>query len=227
MPEEKKDVYERQTAAHQENIPLLPETLMADIIESVKNCAEDFTDVTKNNLTDTQRRRKVGAGTGNYGFIDKVSDLAEENAQFVQFFKLADLKNCLRNVETCLNLAALLIGFYQAVTNTMMVYSDDAYSMALIFYNNVKEMQRRGDPMAVSLYRILKTYFKKTKSVSAEPTEKEQQKHVNALIHGKKDGTFSIENISPKTTAGVHKVVDNTRTGKAEFKESEERSVRE
>jgi hypothetical protein len=37
MTEEKKDVYERQTTAHQQNIPLLPENLMADIIESVKN----------------------------------------------------------------------------------------------------------------------------------------------------------------------------------------------
>jgi hypothetical protein len=61
--------------------------------------------------------------------------------------------------------------------------------------------------------------------VSAEPTKKEQDMHVHALIHGTKDGVFSIENISPKTTAGVHRDVDDTRTGRAEFKESEEGSV--
>jgi hypothetical protein len=45
--------------------------------------------------------------------------------------------------------------------------------MALLFYNNVKAMARRGDPMAKALAATLKTYFKKSKPSSSEPTNKE------------------------------------------------------
>jgi hypothetical protein len=45
--------------------------------------------------------------------------------------------------------------------------------MALLFYNNVKAMAKRGDPMAKSLSDTLKTYFKRAKPSSSEPTEKE------------------------------------------------------
>jgi hypothetical protein len=137
------------------------------------------------------------------------------------------VKNCIRNVETCRNLASLLIGFYRAVTNTMMVYSDDAYSMARIFYANVREMSRRGDPMAKALETELKTYFKTSRKVSNKQNEKELERHAHALIHGTKDGVLKIENISPKVTGGVHRVVDETFKGKAGFKETDEGGVKE
>jgi hypothetical protein len=212
---------------HQHSIPLLPENALADIMESVKNSYKDFIDLADANMTDAQRKRKVGAGNKNYGFIDKASDLAEANGEYVQFFKLSDLKNCIRNVETCRNLAELLIGFWHAATNTMLVYSDDAYSMALLFYNNVKAMSRRGDPMARALAATLKTYFKKSKPAAAEPTNKELLRDAKAIAQGKKDGKIERENVKPHMTGGVHKVVDDVHKGKASFKESEEGSVRE
>jgi hypothetical protein len=70
----------------------------------------------------------------------------------------------------------------------MLVYSDDAYSMALLFYNNVKAMARRGDPMARALTATLKTYFKKSKPSAAEPTNKELLRDAKAIAQGKKDG---------------------------------------
>jgi hypothetical protein len=65
------------------------------------------------------------------------------------------------------------MGFWHAATNTQLIYSDDAYSMALLFYNNVKAMARRGDPMARELSATLKTYFKRKRSDKDEPTQKE------------------------------------------------------
>jgi hypothetical protein len=99
--------------------------------------------------------------------------------------------------------------------------------MALIFYNNVKEMSKRGDPMAKELYRELKTYFKKKKSDTAEPTEKELLKDVKALERGTKDGKIVIENVKPHITGGVHKVVDDVHKGSSVFKETDEGVVRE
>jgi hypothetical protein len=137
---------------------------------------EDFKDISNNTLTPLQRKRKIGAGIRNYGFIDKVSDLAAANPNYAQFFKITDLKNCIRNIEDCREIIILLQAFMRMVSNTMIVYSDDAFSMALIYYN--------------------------------------------ALIHGKKDGKIVVENISPKTTAGVRKVVDDTRRSKAAVRET-------
>ncbi|MDR0454518.1 MAG: hypothetical protein LBH05_06890, partial [Deferribacteraceae bacterium] len=76
------------------------------------------------------------------------------------------------------------MAFWRAATNTMLIYSDDAYSMALLFYNNVKAMAKRGDPTAQELARELKTYFKKKKSDAAEPTGKELLRDVKALERG-------------------------------------------
>jgi hypothetical protein len=87
MPE---DIKEKTT--NKKSIAVLPENLMADIMESVQNCKTDFVDVADANLTQKERKRKVGAGNKNYGFIDKASDLAEANGEYVQFFKLSDPK---------------------------------------------------------------------------------------------------------------------------------------
>jgi hypothetical protein len=127
----------------------------------------------------------------------------------------------------CRDLADLLMGFWRAVTNTQLIYSDDAYSMALLFYNNVKSMAKRGDPMARALADTMKTYFKKKKSDSEEPTQKEILRDVKALEHGKKDGKIVIENIKPHMTGGVHKVVDDIRTGHTAIKESGEADIKE
>jgi hypothetical protein len=88
-------------------------------------------------------------------------------------------------------------------------------------------MAKRGDPMARALAETLKTYFKKKKSDSEEPTQKGLLRDIKALEHGKKDGKIIIENISPHMTGGVHKVVDETFKGKAAFRETDEGEIKE
>jgi hypothetical protein len=101
------------SAINHHSIPLLPANTMEDIIGGTKSNYDDYIDIADSVLTDSQRKRKVGAGNKNYGFIDKASDLAEANPEYVQFFRITDLKNCIRNVEMCRNLADLLMGFWR------------------------------------------------------------------------------------------------------------------
>jgi hypothetical protein len=213
------------TGAHERNIPLLPPEQMNGIKLNIENEMQQFKGFADNNLTPLQRRRKIGAGTRNYGFIDKVSDLAAANPAYAHFFNIDDLKNCIRNIEICREIVILLHAFARLVSNTMMIYSDDAYSMALNYYNMVKEMSRQGDPEAIELYRDLKTYFKKTKSPSAEPTEKELERDIHSLIHGTKDGEIIIKSKSPKATGGMRKIVDDVHKNRAAFKESAEGEI--
>jgi hypothetical protein len=48
-----------------------------------------------------------------------------------------------------------------------------------------------------------------------------------AIARGKKDGRIEIENIKPKLTGGVHKVIDEKFTDTARFKESKEGEIDE
>jgi len=211
----------------QQRIDLLPQQLMEDTIEGITSIMEDFRDVSQNYLNAIQRRRKIGAGIRNYGFIEKVADLASANPQFAQFFRPEDLNNCISNFDLCRDLALLLQAFTRLVTNTMLVYSNEAYGMSLIFYNMVKEMSRRGNPKAMEIFRALQPFFKRPRRLSAEPTEKEIERDLHALIHSKKDGKIVIENITPKLTGGVHKVVDEKFTDNAAVKESAEGNIKE
>jgi hypothetical protein len=188
---------------------------------------EDFRDVANNNLSAIQRRRKIGAGIRNYGFIEKVADLAEANPQFAQFFRPVDLRNAVRNIDACRDLALLLQSFARLVSNTMLVYSDEGFGMSLIYYNSVKEISRRGDPSAMELFRALQPFFKRPKRASAEPTEKELERDLHALIHGKKDGKIVVENVKPKLAGGKHKVVDEKFADSAQFKETAEGEIKE
>jgi hypothetical protein len=209
------------------HVQLLPTTLMDGIIVELQHLMGDFQDVSDNNLTLTQRSRKIGAGIRNYGFIDKASDLAEANPRFATFFQINDLKNAMRNIETCRDIVILLRTFTRVVSNSMMVYSDEAFHMALIFYNLVREMSRRGDPEAIELFRALQPFFRRTRRVTAEPTAKELERDLHALLHGKADGKIVVENISPKVRAGARKVIDEVRKGRAAARITEEEDIKE
>jgi hypothetical protein len=211
----------------EEIIIALPPSKMAQIIEVVDEYMNEFRELSENNLTAMERRRKIGAGIKNYGFIDKASDLALSNPNYANFFNVQDLKNAIRNIELCRDLLVLLQSFARLVSNSMMVYSDEAYSMALLFYNNLKGVARRGDPIAMELLRALQPFFKRSKHTAAEPTAKELERDVHALIHGTKDGKIVIENEKARTIGGKHLIVDKTRSNKDKgaWKETEEEEI--
>jgi hypothetical protein len=200
---------------------------MQNIMSEINIFMRDFHDWSENNLTIVQRRRKIGAGIRNYGFIEKVADLATANPQYAQFFNPVDLRNAIKNVDICRDLVLLLQGFQRMVSNSMLVYSDDAFTMSTIFYRMVQTMSRRGDPVALQLFRTLFPFFEKRRRANAEPTQKEIEQHVHAFLHGTEDGKILIENESPKLTKGVRKVVDEVNKSKAAFKGTEQGEISE
>jgi hypothetical protein len=59
----------------------------------------EFQAFSDNNLTQEQRRRKIGAGVRNYGFIEKVADLATANPEYAQFFPPTALRMAVTNID--------------------------------------------------------------------------------------------------------------------------------
>jgi hypothetical protein len=202
-------------------VELLSLPKLAEIKEAIQTAMEDFQDLADNNLSTIQRRRKIGAGVRNYGFIEKVADLAEVNPQFAQFFDPNDLRNAIMNFDECRNIALLLQSFVRLVTNTMLIYSNEAFIMSSIFYSAVQTMSRRGDPVANALFNTLRPFFHRRRRTASEPTMKQAEHDVEGLLKGTKEGSILIENIAPKITGGSRKIVDNVRKGSLSVKDQE------
>jgi len=208
-------------------VDFLPIGEIDQIREYIQDAWDLFTEIADNNLTPIQRRRKIGAGVRNYGFIEKVADLSEANPQYAQFFDPNDLRNAIMNFDLCRNIAVQLQSFLRDVTNTMLIYSNEGFIMSSMFYNTIKEMSRRGDSTANSLFRTLQPFFKRPKRSTGPLTEKETEREMHALLHSKKDGKLIIENINPKLTGGVHKVVEEKLTDSEQFKETKNGEIKE
>jgi hypothetical protein len=204
------------------------ERFMQDDVDQTKEylyqATSLFRKMSERDLTLSQRRRKVGAGIRNYGFIVKAAELANENQQFAALFNIDVLLNCIYNYEESRNINNMLQSFMRQTSNSMLVYSDEAYSLSLIFYNSLKELARRGNADAITLFRTLQPFFRRRNPERGDkpPTEAETLRDVKALLHGKKDGEVVVKNQRPVVSKGQRVVIDETHKDKAVFKETEE-----
>ena len=162
------------------------------------------------NLTGKERQRLFGAGVKNYGFIEKAYDVARENPDFMPpHLNIENLAEGLRDFENIRQLVFELEQYLQAASNVMILESDLHYHNALRIYGSLQEQARNRVHGAEPLFEALRTFFKRRKRNRDAPTEKQLEKDVKKLLHGKADGEIVIKNESPHVTGGVHKVVDN------------------
>ena len=200
-----------------------PEADVQTIKDDLHKASELFREMSDRDLTLAQRRRKVGAGIRNYGFIVKVAELAAENPQFASLFNRDVLNNCIFNFEESRNINVMLQAMARQTSNSMLTYSDEAYSLALIFYNSVKELARRGVPDAITLFRELQPFFRRRnpERASKPPTEKQILRDARAILHGKKEGEIVIEGHAKQTTPAEKSIVDDThKPQRQNFKET-------
>jgi len=178
------------------------------------------------NLSTVERKRKRGSGIKRYGFLDKVSDVASDNMQFApQMFSDTALKNILRRIEELRNILLAINQFGRTINDLLLIAGDEAFQLALIYYNSVRELARRRVPGAEQTFRILQPFFRHGRRPDEEPTEEEVETDVRALLHGKKDGKIVIEHEKPHLVGGKHVVIDETHKDKREFKETEQGEI--
>ena len=152
-----------------------------------------------------------------YGFLDKVSDIAEGNPEFVPpFMNTAELKKLIRQIELLRNISANLEQLLRMTNDELLLTGDEAFRIALMYYNSVRDAARRHVQGAESLFNILRLFFNRRRTTSNEPTEKELERDEKALLHGKKDGEIVIKNENPHTTGGVHEVIDDVHKSQTE-----------
>jgi len=200
---------------------------IANIIEIIESEMKAYEVLIENDMIrPSDRRRRIGAGIRNYGFMDKTSDLALANPQFNPAgFDPAELKLIMRKLELCRNLLALLQNFTRAVSDDLLTLGNQGFSLALLYYNSVRELARRNDTGAQTIFNMLRPYFRRPNPENAKPTEPEVERDVRALLKGKKDGKIVIENEKPHLTGGKHIVVDEKLTPKGAWKETEKGQI--
>jgi hypothetical protein len=180
------------------------------------------------NLTGRDRQRLISARSRNYGFIDKAFDIARDNPDFMPpNFDMDLLFYNLREMEDLRQLMLVLQQFLQLVTNRFMQQADFCFRDALRIYASLQEQTRARVPGAAPLFEALQDFFRRRRRETDEPTEKQLEKDIKRLLHGTADGEVIIENVSPKVSGGVHRVVDNVHKGKTVYKETEEAVIDE
>ena len=196
---------------------------IANITEIIESELKAYAKLIENDLNrPADRRRRIGAGIRNYGFMDKTSDLALANPQFnPASFDGNQLKTIIRKIELCRNLLALLQQFSREVSDDLLTLGNEGFSLSLLYYSSVRELARRNDTGAQAVFNMLRPFFRRPNPEKEKPTEPEVERNVRALLKGKKEGKVVIENEKPHLTGGKHIVIDETQKAKGAWKETE------
>jgi hypothetical protein len=118
------------------------------------------------------------------------------------------------------NITITLEQLLRIYTDILLIAGDEAFQMALMYYNSVREAARRGVPGAQATFRALQLFFRRGRQTDmAEPTEKDLLRDAKALLHGKKDGKIVIEGQAKHTAAASHVAIDDTFKPHGAFKE--------
>jgi hypothetical protein len=207
----------------------IPNQELEDLNERLESIFEDYmTFAPETALSDAERRRLLGSGVRRYGFIDKTSDVASSNLEFAPpYLDLTALKKYLRDIENLRNISVTLKQLSRLNSDLFLIISDEAFRLALMYYNSVRDASRRRVPGAEAVFETLRLFFQRSSRATDEPTEMELKHDVNALLQGKKDGKIIIENETPQKTRGKHVVIDDTYKTKTNFRETESGEVRE
>jgi len=223
---EKQTKKEHHTATEKETGKEPKNENVKSVIEDLDNLMQWFLDHEGlgGGLTSSDRRRLVGAGVRNNGFIDKAFDIARDNSQFMPpHFNVEALIQNMEDLEDLRQLMWTLQQFLQAVSNALLVKSDSCYRDALRIYASLQEQARNRVEGAEPLFNALRTFFNRRRMpANDEPTEMELERDIKRLIHGKADGEIIIKNESPKVGGGLHEVIDHVHKGKSAFKASVE-----
>jgi hypothetical protein len=199
------------------------------ITGQVQDLLGDFSQVEEvdNTLSQAERRRLIGAGVRNYGFIDKAYDIARDNPTFLPpFLSSQEIWQDMHAFEEIRQLVMVLEKFLQLATECMMVRGDRCFRDALRVYDSLKEMSKNNVPGAKPLFESLVSFFRKRRRPDEkEMTVKQIERKFHALIHGTEEGEMTVKNEKARTIAGKRVIIDKTKSSKGEYKETEEGEV--
>jgi hypothetical protein len=180
------------------------------------------------NLRPLDRKRLNSVGPRSMGFLENAYDLAMENTEFLPKFLTEE--RFTRDYDYFKSVRELLIQTDQIremLWSCTIQAADVAFTDALEFYDAVKSAGRRRVDGAESIYRKLEPFFKRRRRITDILTKKQERKDALGILDGKKDGEMFIKNISPKTSAGTHEVVEKKLSDSVSMRETKDAEFKE
>ena len=116
-------------------------------------------------LTPTERRKKAKMGDKTSPFVEKASEYAISNPEFVPVFMKAS--EFLIDLEAFNTLTAFFRPIEQlsnGLSDTILLCGSEAYASALMYYNAVKQGVKNNIPGAKAIYEDLKKRFERMKA---------------------------------------------------------------
>jgi hypothetical protein len=195
-------------APHGINLYFSTETMDEMLVDQNEIITKFMTD-SHYTLTPSQRKALIGTGIKNFGFLEKAFQLAQEfGALHPIRFSMEEFENGVQYINFCRNMQTRIREFDRVITDSMLVYGDRTFRLALQFYRSARDLARQGDQDAMAVFNMLRPYFSRSRSADAPPTEPEIISHAKALLHGKKEGRIVIEGRTAHKTAAAHAVID-------------------
>jgi hypothetical protein len=212
----KKDQKTTKVSSKIEEKTLVPSNLLEKVQSDMDDAIQQLLAITGDStMSEADRRRLLGSGVRRYGFIDKTTDIGTANPEFAPpFLDLQALRDLIRQIEVLRNINASLQQLIRLNGDLLLTTSDEAFRLALMYYNSVRDASRRRVPGAQAIFRILQLFFSRRRPTSDQPTDAEIERDVRALLKGKKDGEIIIKNQRPTTVSGKRTIVDETRRDK-------------
>jgi hypothetical protein len=208
--------------------PTIPGITLNRVISNLSAIKRDL-DTYAAHLRTLDRKRLNNIGTKREGFSQRAYRLAIDNPEFLPNYLSRDRYEEDYNYFEELQTAADLENQVRLLLNNINTECQDVfYTDGLDFYAAVREAYKRRVDAAEAVYKeIYETYFKKKKSPDKPETKKQQLRNAKGIINGTREGKFEAENIKPKASGGVHKVIDEQFKDSAHFKEDMEGEIDE
>ena len=117
-------------------------------------------------LTSGERKRLNGSGVRRYGFIEKVSDVAEKYPQFWPASIDADetlngLRERVREIDVLRNLLSWQQFLTRVIGDLSLIAGDDAFRTANMYYASVRAAAQSNLPEADQVVQLLNLFWKR------------------------------------------------------------------
>jgi hypothetical protein len=208
----------------EERRPLLDVRALERVLDVAKQMLRYVVEMNEDvELTDSQRRTLNGSRARRFGFINRVMVIAEENLDLApRSWQIETMRLLVRNMDLLKQIQAVLAQIIRLTDDELLIVSNQVYQMALEYYGSVHSLANRHNPLAMSIFNILREFFTHRRSNATteekEPTEKQLKHDFNSLLHGTKEGEIIIENHPAHLTGGQQEIIDETHKPLGEFK---------
>jgi len=206
------------------NTPFIPQQTITEVTLLLAQAKEKL-EAYAAHLRALDRRRLNNIGVKREGFAQRAFRLAMDNPEFLPHY--LERERYIDDYDHYVLMQSAVDEDKQVseLLHNINTENDDVfYTDGLDYYAAVKEAAKRRVDASEAIFEDLSPFFKKmgrrTENGEAAPTKKQLRRDINALEQGRRDGKIVIENIKPKLTGGVHKVIDEQFKDTAEYSDT-------